>query len=175
MDLSRPLAPNPYDQLPTTGSFTLSSPDVVHGQKLDSAFAVDGENTSPALAWSGFPEETQSFLVTCFDPDAPTPSGYWHWTAVDIPAEVTELERGAGESDLMLPGAAFHVRSDGGNFGYEGAGPPPGDGPHRYFFAVHALDTDTLDASESDSPTKIAFLALFHTLARAVIAPTYEN
>lgn len=175
MDLSRPVAPNPYDLLPATGSFTLSSPDITDGQPLDDVFAVDGGNTSPALSWSGFPEQTQSFLVTCFDPDAPTPSGYWHWSAVDLPADVTELEQGAGESDIGLPGAAFHVRSDGGSFGYEGAGPPPGDHPHRYFFAVHALDTDTLDLGADDSPTKVAFTALFHTLARAVLVPTYQS
>lgn len=175
MDLSRPLAPNPYDLLPATGTFTLTSTDITDGAGLDEAFTAAGGNTSPALSWSGFPEETQSFLVTCFDPDAPTPSGYWHWSAVDVPVQVTSLEQGAGESDLGLPGAAFHVRTDGGTFGYEGAAPPPGDHPHRYIFAVHALGVDTLEASSADSPTKIAFLALFHTLARATLTPTYAQ
>lgn len=175
MDLSRPVAPNPYDLLPPTGSFTLTSTDITDGGSLPHTFTAAGENTSPALQWSGFPEATESFLVTCFDPDAPTPSGYWHWTAVDIPLEVTELDQGAGQSDLGLPGAAFHVRADGGTFGYEGAAPPPGDHQHRYIFAVHALDTDTLGLSPEDSPTKVAFTALFHTLARATLTPTYQQ
>lgn len=175
MDLQRPIAPNPYELLPRVGSFTLTSPDVTDGQPLAADFTADGGNVSPALSWSGFPEATQSFLVTCFDPDAPTPSGYWHWSTLDLPADVTELEQGAGESDLGLPGAAFHVRADGGTIGYEGAAPPPGDHVHRYFFAVHALDTDTLELSTEDSPTKVAFTALFHTLARAVIVPTFQR
>ncbi|MGC0144285.1 MULTISPECIES: YbhB/YbcL family Raf kinase inhibitor-like protein [unclassified Pseudactinotalea] len=175
MDLSRPLAPNPYDLLPATGSFTLTSPDITDGTPLAESFTEAGGNISPALSWSGFPEETQSFLINCFDPDAPNPAGYWHWSAVDIPVQVTSLEQGAGESDLGLPGAAFHVRSDGGTFGYEGAAPPPGDHPHRYIFAVHALDTETLDLSSEHSPTKVAFTALFHTLARATLVPTYQR
>src|SRR5699024_8194013 len=109
------------------------------------------------------------------DPDAPTPAGYWHWVAVDVPAEVTSLEQGAGESDLGLPGAAFHVRADGGTLGYEGAAPPPGDRPHRYIFAVHALGVDTLGLSNEESPTKVAFTALFHTLARARLTPTFQQ
>ncbi|HLS14611.1 MAG TPA: YbhB/YbcL family Raf kinase inhibitor-like protein [Beutenbergiaceae bacterium] len=175
MDLQRPIAPNPYELLPSVDSFTLTSPDVTDGEPMAPAFTAGGDNVSPTLSWSDFPEATESFLITCFDPDAPTPSGYWHWTVVDLPLEVTELEQGAGESDLTLPGAAFHVRADGGTHGYEGAAPPPGDHVHRYFFAVHALSTDTLELSPEDSPTKVAFTALFHTLARAVIAPTFQS
>ncbi|HLS26262.1 MAG TPA: YbhB/YbcL family Raf kinase inhibitor-like protein [Beutenbergiaceae bacterium] len=176
MNLSRPVAPHPYEELlPATDTFTLTSSDIAEGQPLGEEFTAAGGNISPALSWSGFPEETRSFVVSCFDPDAPTPSGYWHWTAVDIPVQVTSLDRGAGESDLGLPGAAFHVRADGGTYGYEGAAPPAGDHPHRYIFAVHALGVDTLDVSSEESPTKVAFLALFNTLARATLTATYQE
>ncbi len=176
MDLnSRPVAPDPYALLPAVPSFTLTSEDVAHGATLDAEFTADGGSVSPQLSWSGFPEGTESFLVTCFDPDAPTPAGYWHWTLVDVPADQTSLDQGIGESDLMLDGAAFHVRSDGGTFGYEGAAPPEGDRAHRYYFAVHALDVDTLGLDADASPTKVAFTALFHTLARAVLVPTFAK
>lgn len=176
VDLSqRPVAPPPYDQLPPVASFTLTSTDLIDGAPLGDDFAAHLGNTSPHLTWSGFPPGTQSFVVNCFDPDAPTPAGYWHWTVVDVDSSVTELERGWGESDLMLPGAAFHVRSDGGAHAYEGAAPPEGDRAHRYVFAVHALDVDSLGLDHETSPTAVAFNALFHTLARATLTVTYQR
>ena len=175
MDLSRPLAPEPYALLPTTAEFTLLSDDVADGQPMDPRFSHDGGNVSPHLRWEGFPEGTRSFLVTGFDPDAPTPAGYWHWTLGDLPAAMTELPTGAGSADSsMLPHAAFQTRTDGGAVGYEGAGPPPGDRPHRYVFAVHALDVESLGLSADDSPTKVSFTALFHTLGRALLTPTFQ-
>ena len=175
MDLTRPVAPDPYASLPPVPSFSVTSEDMVDGGTLPLLHTADGGNTSPHLAWSGFPAQTQSFVVSCFDPDAPTPAGYWHWTVVDLPATTTSLEQGDGESDLMLSGAAFHVRADGGTFGYEGAAPPAGDRPNRYAFAVHALDVDTLGLDPEDSPTKVAVTALFHTIARAVLTPTFAR
>jgi Raf kinase inhibitor-like YbhB/YbcL family protein len=173
MTLDRPKAPDPYDILPPVPSFTVTSTDVADGEPLDELYAhtsVGGKNLSPQLAWSGFPEETRGFVVTCFDPDAPTGSGFWHWVAVNLPASVTELERGVGQ----LPGGAFCVRSDYGDRAYGGAAPPPGDRVHRYVFAVHAIDVDRLDVSEDASPAYVGFNLAFHTLARATIRPTFQ-
>ena len=171
--LDRPVAEDPYGKLPPVPSFTLTSPDITDGSRLPAVYAVDGGNQSPALAWSGFPAGTRSFLVNCFDPDAPTPSGYWHWTVVDVPGTVTSLDHGAGgHGGAHLPRGAFHVRSDGGDDGYEGAGPPRGDRAHRYVFAVHALDVDELGVGPTTSPAAVAFTARGHTLARATLTAT---
>jgi Raf kinase inhibitor-like YbhB/YbcL family protein len=174
--LDRPIAQDPYDKLPPVPTFTLTSPDIADGARLASDFAVDGANQSPALAWTGFPAGTRSFVVNCYDPDAPTPSGYWHWTVIDIPATVTSLTRGAGAvGGGHLPRGAFHARSDGGDDGYEGAGPPPGDKPHRYVYAVHALDVDQLGVGPSTSPAAVGFNVTFHVLARATLTATYSR
>ena len=174
MDLTRPEAPEPYALLPRVPTFTLASDDLTDGQPMAPEFTAAGGSVSPHLRWSGFPPGTGSFLLNCFDPDAPTPSGWWHWTVADLDSTQTELARGDGESDLMLPGAAFHVRHDGGGHEYMGAAPPKGDRDHRYVFAVHALDVDSLGVNPDDGPAKVAFTALFHTIARASLTATFR-
>ena len=177
MSLDRPKAPSPYELLPEVPSFELKSDDVQDGQPMDSKFAHDsvgGENVSPQLSWSGFPDETKGFVVTCYDPDAPTGSGFWHWVLAVLPADTTELPQGAGSGE-GLPQGAFQARNDYGANAYGGPAPPQGDGDHRYFFAVHAVDVDSFDGvDETASPAYVGFNTTFHVLARGVIVPTFR-
>ncbi len=171
MSIARPVAPNPYDSLPARPSFDLTSTDVADGAPLHQAQVAASGNTSPQLSWSGAPAGTKSYVVTCFDPDAPTPCGFWHWALVNLPADVTELATGAAAADL--PGAAFHLRHDGGGVGFLGAAPPQGDHPHRYFYVVHAVDVEALDIDADASNAVLSFNLAFHTLARASLHGTY--
>lgn len=170
MSIARPMAPNPYDNLPVRPTFTVTSTDVVDGAPLHDAQVASGGNLSPQLAWSGAPEGTRSWVVTCFDPDAPTPCGFWHWAVVNLPLEVRELATGASGH---LPEGAFELRHDGGGVGFMGAAPPQGDHPHRYMFVVHAVDVDSLDVGPDASNAVLNFTLAFHTLARATITGTH--
>ena len=171
--IERPVSPDPYDLLPPTASFTVTSDDVTDGAPLKDDQVADLGNTSPQLSWSGAPEGTQSYVVTCFDPDAPTPSGFWHWVLVDVPADVTSLDAGAASG--TLPGSAFHVRNDGGEAGFMGAAPPKDDQPHRYFFVVHAVGEPSLGVDADASPAVVSFNLAFKTLGRAIIHGTYQH
>lgn len=173
MSLDRPVAPNPYELLPAVPSFEVRSDDVADGAPLSAQQVAAEGNVSPQLSWSGAPEGTASYVVTMFDPDAPTPSGFWHWVLVDIPADVTSLAAGAASAEL--PGGAFHVRNDGGEYGFMGAAPPEGDMPHRYLLVVHAVSEPTLGVDADASPAVVSFKLAFTTLGRAVIHGTYQH
>lgn len=169
---------DPYAALPEVPSFEVRSDDCADGERLPDPLASaamgvpNGEDRSPHLSWSGFPEETRSFAVTVYDPDAPTASGFWHWAVFNIPASVNELPSGAASDGL--PGVAVQLRNDAGSAGYLGAAPPPGHGQHRYFTVVHAVDVATLDIPAEGTPAFLGFNLFGHTLARAVLVPTYE-
>jgi Raf kinase inhibitor-like YbhB/YbcL family protein len=173
--------PNPYDFLPQVPSFSVTSSDCTDGETLpmphvSGVMGAGGEDRSPQLSWSGFPEGTKSFAVTVYDPDAPTASGFWHWAVANIPASVTSLPSGAGDKDSpQVPDGAVQLRNDGGFAGYVGAAPPSGHGAHRYFVVVHAVDTENLDVTADTTPAVLGFNLFFHTLARATMVLTYEE
>jgi len=154
-------------------TFTLTSNDITDGGTLPDAQVQAKGNTSPHLRWSGAPEGTKSYAVTCYDPDAPTGSGFWHWTVANIPADVRELLEDA--SSAGLPRGAVEGRTDFGEPGFGGAAPPAGHGPHRYIFTVFAVDVPQLDVTPDNSGAVFGFNLHFHTLAKASIAATYEN
>jgi len=134
-------------------------------------FGAGGDNISPHLSWENAPTGTKSFLVTCYDPDAPTVSGWWHWCVANIPASCMEFEAGISN----YPKECVHGLNDYGNQGYDGACPPPGDAAHAYHFTVYALSIDELAVSNGTQPAMIMFNANAHILARASITSYYSR
>jgi Raf kinase inhibitor-like YbhB/YbcL family protein len=147
-----------------------------HILSADYGFGCEGGNKSPHLAWSGAPAGTKSFAVTCFDPDAPTGSGFWHWLVINIPPNVTELALDAGHrSASKLPTGALATRTDFGAPGYGGPCPPAGDHPHRYLFTVFAVGSESLQATADTSAAVIGFQLHFNTLAKGAIMGLYKR
>ncbi|HVN71460.1 MAG TPA: YbhB/YbcL family Raf kinase inhibitor-like protein [Desulfomonilia bacterium] len=163
------------------GDFKLKSPELNQGKRLNmeqvfSSFGCSGKNISPALTWEGAPKNTKSFAVTVYDPDAPTGSGWWHWVIYNIPANVSELAKNAGDPPSGLaPQGCIQSRTDFGTPGYGGACPPTGDKPHRYQFTVYALDIDKLPLDANASGAMVGFYLHQHTLAKANITVYFSR
>jgi Raf kinase inhibitor-like YbhB/YbcL family protein len=160
----------------TAGDFTLTSPDVKDGgtlgeQQVSNIFGCTGGNHSPALEWSGAPTDTKSFVVSLYDMDAPTGSGFWHWVMFNIPADVRKLDGGIS-ADKGAPKGAIQSRADAGVPAYLGACPPSGQ-KHRYIFTVTALKIDKLPLDSSASGALIGFMSNANALAKATITTTY--
>ncbi len=156
--------------------FSLSSPDIKPGSKIGTPFVFNsfgctGGNLSPALTWSGAPAGTKSFVLTVYDPDAPTGSGFWHWVVYNIPASVTALPQGAGTPGKE-PAGAVQANSDYGAPGYGGPCPPKGS-THRYIFTLYALNTDKLGVPPNPTDAVIGFATHFATIGKASFTAKY--
>lgn len=169
---------DPYLIVPKVPEFTLVSNDITEGEPLPSfvfGAGSGGTDTSPHLAWLDAPAGTKSYAITCYDPDAPTGAGFWHWAVANIPATVTEVARGAGSPDSqLLPEGAITLPNELREPKFIGAGPPEGTGVHHYWFVVHALDVETLDVNPQQTPAVLGFMMRNHTLGRAILVATGE-
>ncbi len=144
---------------------SLTSESFQHSDRIPERHALEGENLSPPLSWSGLPDQTQSIAVICEDPDAPSGT-FVHWVGWGIDPEAGRL--GEGES------APREGRNDFGKTGYDGPSPPPGHGKHRYYFRVYALDTEPgLEPGASKEELEAAIKG--HVLAAGELMGTYER
>lgn len=169
---------NPFARLRDVHTLTVTSTSIPASGELalrqySGMLGVPGGmDQSPQLAWQGAPEAAKSYVVTAYDPDAPTVSGIWHWAVANIPASVTSLPEGAGAPDFVLPEGALCLPNDSRLRQYVGAVPPPGDGPHRYFFIVSALDVESVPVPEDGTPALLNFMMFGHVVARGAIIAT---
>ena len=138
-------------------------------------YTCEGDDVSPALEWTGVPDGTESLALLVDDPDAPGQT-FTHWVLFNLPADTTHLPQAvdigaefAGEQPEPQEGT-----NDFGDVGYGGPCPPPGDGPHRYFVRLYALDT-TLDLDRGASRAEVADALRGHVLTRTDRVGTYER
>ncbi len=169
---------DPYAAMRQVPSFELTSSEFREGGALPLSvydLSVGGQTRSPQLAWHGAPAETRSYVVTCFDPDAPTGSGFWHWAVANIPAEVASLEAGAGDPAAgLLPVGAITMPNELRASAFTGAAPPEGTGVHHYWFVVHALNVERIEVDPQATPAVLGFLMRDAVIARAVLVATGE-
>ena len=166
---------------PALAGMRLISAGLVEGDTLPSdqvmsGFGCSGADLSPALAWQDPPAGTKSFVLTAYDPDAPTGSGLWHWSVVNLPAATTELPEGAGAAgSKSLPIGTIQARNDFSRNAYTGACPPAGAEAHRYVFTVYALPVAELPLDETTSAAIVGFYANTSALDRASLTVTYSR
>lgn len=148
-------------------TFTLHSLDIAPDSTISLKHVfpdIGGQNISPALEWKNAPVGTKSFAITCYDPDAPTGSGWWHWVIFNIPASTTSFATGVSGK---LPAGIIESRTDYGATGWGGPYPPVGDKPHRYIFTVFALSVEKFELDANTSAAMVGFNLHFNTLAKA--------
>jgi Raf kinase inhibitor-like YbhB/YbcL family protein len=147
------------------GEFRLRSDAFAHGDAIPRRHTCEGEDVSPGLSWDDPPTGTRALALIVDDPDAPVGT-FTHWLAWNIDAAAGAL--GEGES------APAEGRNDFGTSGWSGPCPPPGHGPHRYFFRLHALDAE-LEVGFRAGRRDLERALAGHVLATADLMGTYER
>jgi len=155
-------------------TFQLTSPSFTQGHPIPARHTSDGDDVSPALAWTDPPAGTKSFVLVVHDPDAPDPRApkrdWVHWVLYDLPASTRALPGGVKTADL--PQGTREGRNDWGEPGWRGPSPPAGR--HRYFFDLHALDTALPDL-KTPSRHDLEAAMKGHVLGTATLMGTYAK
>jgi len=162
-----------------SAAFELSSPVFENGgtfgkDQVGGGADCGGNNISPELSWKNAPDGTKSFAVTVYDPDAPTGSGFWHWTIYNTPATEKGLAAGAGNiTKKLAPEGSVQVNNDVGLPGYFGPCPPQGDIPHRYVITLYALNADKVPVDSTARPALVGFYLNAMALGKAQLIGYY--
>jgi Raf kinase inhibitor-like YbhB/YbcL family protein len=143
----------------------LTSSAFAGGQPIPQRHSCEGEDLSPPLSWTGVPEGAASLALIVDDPDAPRGT-FTHWLGWGLDPVVGGLEEGEA--------APVEGRNDFGATGYRGPCPPPGHGPHRYFFRLHAL-ADELELEPGAGRADLEQALAGRSVSVAELMGTYER
>jgi len=149
--------------------FTLKSDGFLEGAPIPSTYTCNGDDISPPIAWSGAPNDTNTFALIMDDPDAPV--GTWvHWVLFNLPGDATTLVV-RFPADAVLTDGTQQGTNSWGKIGY--GGPCPPSGVHRYFFKLYALDT-SLALDESATKEDVLAAMEGHILMETELMGTYN-
>ncbi len=160
------------ETVPTASGFEFASSAVADGQSIDARYTCDGDDVSPALSWTGVPDEAQELALVVDDPDAP--SGlFTHWLLYGLSPEVTSLPEGVPDGgELETPAPLRQGENSAGEVGYRGPCPP--EGQHHYVFRLLALDAElALEAGADRAAFDEAVAG--HAIAEARLTALYER
>jgi hypothetical protein len=158
-----------------TMRFSIQSSAFLANADIPKKYTGDGPDVSPALVWTGEPEDTREFVLIMDDPDAPSAQPWVHWVIYKIPAHITNLLEGIpAAKQITTPIHAFQGLNSWNTIGYRGPAPPVGHGTHHYYFKLYALD------AKLDIPAGLDKAALLkaierHVLAEAELIGTYQR
>jgi hypothetical protein len=150
----------------------IGSTSLVSGKNIPEQFTCRGANISPDIYWKSLPAKTKSLALVMEDPDAP--AGTWvHWVVYNIPAETPSLPTHLPAKRTMEDGTR-QGKNSFGDIGYGGPCPPPGHGPHRYFFRLYALDT-LLNLEPGADKEELTTAMDGHILGKAELMGRFER
>jgi len=152
----------------------LTSTAFAHEGAIPKIHTCEGEDVSPALAWSGVPAGAKSLVLIVDGPDAPDPAApkmtWVHWVLYNIPPSATGLPQGISPNEL--PAGTLQGNSDFQRTGYGGPCPPVGR--HRYFHKLYALDA-VLPDLKTPRKHEVETAMKGRVIEQAVLIGTYQK
>ena len=156
-------------------TITIETPAFANNSTIPVRYTGDGQDISPALAWSGVPDGTAELALIVDDPDAPTPEPWVHWVIYKIPAGVTGLPENVPTTESVAePAGAVQGENTWPTTGYRGPAPPPGHGIHHYHFKLYALDAELNVGPGLDKKGLLAAME-GHILAQGELVGTFQR
>lgn len=153
--------------------FSITSAELTRGSMIAKKYTGEGEDVSPAVSWTGIPAGTKQLALICDDPDAPQAEPWVHWMVYSIPLTVKGLPEAIKPTETVsVPGGVVSQgKNSFGTIGYRGPMPPPGHGPHRYYFRLYALSAELnlppgATRAELATAMKGKILAIAHLIGR---------
>lgn len=153
------------------GHLQVTAEDFGDGDPIPRRHTCAGSDVSPALRWSGAPDETRAFALLCVDPDAPGGT-FFHWGLWGLPVFLDSIPEGYGTGSHL---GVHPASNDFGSRGYRGPCPLIGRGTHRYHFIIYALDIAELPIEEPLTCKKLEALARRHALAMGEVVGNFSR